>query len=72
MNELMLAAVNFGAFGLIQWLIVAIVVAGVIGITLVVFRQSGIAIPGFVIQICWIVLCVVIGVIAIKLLASLL
>ena len=72
MNSLALAAINFGAFGLIQWIIVAIVLAGIIGIAAVIIRQSGIAIPGFVITIFWIVLAVVVGVVAIKFLASML
>lgn len=65
-----LLAVSFGAMTLIQWVIIAIVVAGVIGIAMVVVKQAGIAIPPFVVTIFWICLCVVVGVIAIKFLAS--
>jgi hypothetical protein len=67
---LSLAAVNFAAMNLIQWLIVAIVVAGCIGIAVVVFRQANFTIPPFVKLIFWIVVCVVIAVVAIKFLAS--
>ncbi len=59
-------------YTLIHWVLVAIVVAGIIGIALVVVRQAGIAIPGWVIQILWIVLAVVVAVVAIKFLAGLL
>ena len=70
--SLALAAINFGAFGIIQWLIVAIIVAGCIGIAIVASKQAGIVIPQFVRTIFWIVLCCVIAVIAIKFLASML
>ncbi len=55
---------------LIHWIIVAIVIAGVIGIALVIARQAGIVIPDFIWTIAWIVLAVVVGVIAIRFLAS--
>ena len=59
------------SYTLIQWIIIAIVFAGIIGIALVVIRQAGIAIPGWVINILWIVLAVVVAVVAIKFLAGL-
>ncbi len=59
------------SYTLIQWIIIAIVFAGIVGIALVVIRQAGIAIPGWVIQILWIVLAVVVAVVAIKFLAGL-
>lgn len=67
-----LIAQNVAGFTLIHWLIVAIVVAGCIGIAFVVAKQAGITIPPFIITILWIVLAVVIGVVAIKFLVSLL
>lgn len=51
-------------------LIVAIVIGGVIGIALVIIRQSGIVIPQFVITILWIVIAVVVGVVAIRFVAG--
>ena len=69
---LTVAAINVSAFGLIQWIIVAIVVAGIIGIALVVAKQAGVVIPAFVWTIAWICLCVVIAIVAIKFLAGLL
>ncbi|MFA5376338.1 MAG: hypothetical protein WC455_11390 [Dehalococcoidia bacterium] len=63
-------SVNFAAIGFIQWIIIAIVVAGVVGIAMVVSKQAGIVIPAFIVTIFWIVLAVVVGVIAIKFLAS--
>jgi len=59
-------------YDLIHWVLIAIVLAGIIGIALVVIRQAGVAIPGWVIQIFWIVLAVVVAVIAIRFLAGLL
>lgn len=61
-----------GGYSLIQIAIFVIVIAGIIGIVLVVTKQMGVAIPPFIITICWILLAVVIGVIAIKFLASML
>lgn len=53
-----------------HWLIIAIVVAAIIGIAMVVARQAGITIPPFVITIAWIILAVVVGVLAIKFLVG--
>ncbi len=59
------------SYTLIHWIIVAIVIAGIIGIALVVIRQTGIVIPDWVITIFWIVLVVVVAIVAIKFLAGL-
>ncbi len=59
------------SYTLIHWIIVAIVVAGIIGIALVVIRQTGIVIPDWVITIFWIVLVVAVAIVAIKFLAGL-
>lgn len=67
----MMTLAQVGQYTLIQWVIIAIVLAGIIGIALVVVRQAGIAIPGWVVQILWIVLAVVVAVVAIKFLAGL-
>lgn len=55
-----------------HWLVIAIIIAGCIGIAYVVAKAAGIPIPPWVITILWIVLAVVIGVVAIKFLASML
>lgn len=70
---MMLFAVG-GAAGMtiVQWLIIALIVAGCIGIAFVVMKQAGITVPPFIITIFWIVLAVFVGVIAIKFLVSLL
>ena len=57
---------------LIQWAIVIIVICGIVGILLVVCRAAGVAIPGFIITILWILLAVVVGVVAIRFMASIL
>lgn len=59
-----------GAEGLVHLIIVIMVVAAVIGIAYIVARQAGIAIPAFIVQIFWIVLAVVIGIVAIRYVAA--
>ncbi len=61
---------QIAGYGLIQWVIVAIVLAGIIGIAMVVVRQTGIGVPDWVFQILWIVLVVVVAVVAIRFLAG--
>jgi hypothetical protein len=76
MEEIMdaLSLVAQAAVGgtLVQYVIIAVIVCGVIGIGMIALRQSGIAIPPFVISIAWIVLVVVVAILAIKFIASLL
>lgn len=67
---MMILAQQFASFDLIHWIIVAMVVAGIIGIALVIARQAGVVIPAFIFTIAWIVFAVVVGVIAIKFLAG--
>lgn len=55
---------------IVHWVIIALVIAGVIGIAYVVAQQAGVAIPPFIVKIFWIVLAVVIGVVAISFLAQ--
>jgi hypothetical protein len=54
------------AGSLVHLIIVVIVVCAVIGIAYIVMKQAGIVIPGWIVQIAWIVLACVIGVIAIR------
>lgn len=56
---------------LIRLILLAVVIAGAIGIAFVVAGVAGIHIPAFIITILWIVLAVVIGVLAIQFIASL-
>lgn len=51
-----------------SWVVIAIIVAAVIGIGLIVARVSGVEVPGWVIQIGWILLVAIIGIAAIHLL----
>jgi hypothetical protein len=53
-------------------LIVAIVIAGAIGIVGVVARQADMGVPAFVSQVFWIVLAVVLGVCAVRFLGGIL
>ncbi len=63
---------QIAGYGLIQWIVIAIVLAGVIGIAMIAIKAAGIDIPGWVIQILWIVLVVIVAVVAIKFLAGML
>ncbi len=71
-SGLMFAQYRLSELSLIQWAILIVVMAGVVGIVLVCLKQFGVAIPQFVINILWIVLCVIVGVLAIKFIASML
>ncbi len=52
--------------------IIIVVAAGVIAIVVAILRQLNIAIPAFIINILWIILAVVIGVVAIKFITTML
>ena len=67
---LTLAAINFSAFGIVQWVILAIVICGVVGIALIAAKHSGIDIPPYVKPIVWIVVLCVVAIVAIKIIAS--
>lgn len=59
-----------GGWSAVRLIIVAIVIAGCIGIAFVAAQAAGIVIPGFVVTILWIVFAVVIAVAAIRFIAS--
>jgi hypothetical protein len=59
-----------GALTVAQWAIVIIVIAGIVGIVMVIMRQAGVAIPPFIVTVLWIILAVVVGVVAIKFLVG--
>lgn len=71
-NLLLFAQGGLAPAGIVQWVIILIVLAGVIGVAFIVTRQAGITIPPFVIQIFWVLLACIIGVVAIRYLAGLL
>ena len=52
------------------WMLIAIIVAGIVGVAIVIANQAGVQIPPFIVKILWIVLAVVIGAVAIKFLMS--
>lgn len=54
----------------LQLIIIAIVIAGAIAVLYTVVTYLGIAIPTFVVRIFWIIVIVVVGVFAVKLLAK--
>ena len=65
MNPLLIAQAG-AAYSVGQIVVIAIVIAGIIGIAFIAGRQAGIAIPPFVIQIGWILLCVVVAIFAVR------
>jgi hypothetical protein len=58
------------AGSLVHLIIVVMVVCAVIGIAYIVMRQAGIVVPGWIVQIAWICLAVVIGILAIRYVAA--
>lgn len=57
---------------LVQLAILIVVLAGIVGIVIVILKQVGVTIPPFIVAIFWIVLAVVVGVLAIKFIWSIL
>ncbi len=53
-----------------DFLILAIIIGGCIGVTIIILRECGITIPPYVWRIFWIVLACFLGIIAIRLIAS--
>lgn len=63
---LMLLAQAGVASALGYWVILAIIVAAIVGVLLVVIRTTGVSVPPWVGQILWIVLVAVVAVVAIR------
>lgn len=59
-----------GGASLVHWIVLIIIVCAVLGIMFVALKEFGIAIPGFVIRIFWIVVAAVLAIAAIKLILS--
>lgn len=57
-------------YSLIQLVIMLIVVCGVIGVLIVVMRQTGISVPPWIATIAWIVAVCFVAILAIRFLAS--
>lgn len=69
MSALLAAVIGGGGIGeLLVWIII---LAGIVAIVYIALRQFGITIPPFVVQIFWVVICVVLAVIAIRFLLTL-
>lgn len=66
----LLAQLSFGSMSIAQIAIVIIVVAAIIAVVFVALRQMGVAIPGFVITIFWILVTAVVCVLAVKFLVG--
>jgi hypothetical protein len=62
---------GYGLAGTVgHYVVLAIVIAGIIGILYVGLQQAGVAIPPFIVTIFWIVVCVVACVIGVHILLS--
>lgn len=62
---------QIAGYSIVHIALAIIVIAGIIGIVFVVTRQMGITIPPFIVNVLWIILAVVIGVVAVKFIATL-
>jgi hypothetical protein len=56
---------------IIQLALLLIVCAGIVAVVMVILKQIGVAVPEWIVRILWIVFAVVVGVVAIKFIASL-
>jgi len=63
---------NIGGLPLVSWLIIGLVIAGAIAVFWVILKQLNITVPAFIVTIFWIVVAVLVGVIAIKIIVSIL
>lgn len=70
MTHILLFGQVVAGYSVAQIAIIAIIICAVVGIAIVVIRQTGVAIPGFFITILWIVLAAFLGIMCIKLLMS--
>jgi len=66
---MMIAQIAAG-YGLVHLVILAIIVCAVVGIALIAIRASGVAIPGWVVQIDWIVVIALVAIFAIRILVG--
>lgn len=66
----LILAQTLSGLSIAQWAIIILVAAGIIAIVAIVLRQLNVAVPAFIIQILWVLLAVIIGVLAIKFLLS--
>jgi hypothetical protein len=72
MSILLLALFSgpIATWGLVDFIIAIIIIAGAVGILLVVLGVAGVQIPPWVVKIFWIVVACAVGIFAIRLLAS--
>ena len=59
-----------GSWSIVDWLCFILIVAGCVGVTLIVLKVCGITVPPWVWQIALVVLAVFLGILAIRFLAS--
>jgi hypothetical protein len=67
----LLAQAAVGGYSLVQFAVLIIVIAAIVGIVWVILNQMGVAIPGFIVQIAWIILAAFVGILALYFLVSL-
>jgi hypothetical protein len=66
-----LLAQGLGGYSIVQFAVLIIVAAAVVGIVWTILNQMGVAIPGFIVTILWILLAAFIGIAALYFLVSL-
>lgn len=62
---------GIASWGIVEWIIAIIILCGIVGIAWIVLRVIGVSPPGWLIQILWIIVAVVVGILAIKFLSTL-
>jgi hypothetical protein len=67
----LLAQAALGGYSLMQIAVFVIVIAAACAIVFVILRQMGVEIPGFIVQILWILLAAFVGILALYFLVSL-
>jgi hypothetical protein len=70
-SALILAQAFYAAWGIAQWAIAIIIVAGIVAVVVIILKAFEIQIPAWFIKILWVLLAVVVGIVAIKFLISL-
>lgn len=63
---------QLAGYSLLHWIILIMVVAGAVAILYIVLRRLGITIPDWVVSIFWVIVVVIVGVAAVKIIWSML
>lgn len=61
-----------GGYSLFQLAIFIVVVAGLVAVVVIILKQLGVTVPAWLQAILWVILVVIVGIFAIKVIASML